>query len=160
MKSILNMIAFITLLVSSITYSQTGKDGLKVSNQGVIEYLVEDVSTDGKAIGLTKERIISKLELSIRLAKIRPIKSKEALDGYLYVNINVVGNAFTIELNYNRYVAYFYGSGKKTQHQTVIATTWSNSITGSLGGGSSEFIVNTLQSSLDEFLNDFLAANN
>jgi hypothetical protein len=127
MKTILKLLFFI-VLISTITFSQS-KDGLKVTNPQKIEYLIADISPDGKSIGLTKERLSSKLELSMRIAKIKPIKLEKGIDGCLYVNINVVGRAFSITLEYHRFVIYYYGDKKKyeeSSYRCIYLVKWNN----------------------------------
>jgi hypothetical protein len=74
---------------------------------------------------------------------------------YLYVNVKVTGDAFSIDISFKR-VVYYQVSGSM---YSTYAATWSTGGTGVTGEGGETYIMDSLDQMLDSFLNEYLAAN-
>lgn len=148
---------FISLLLFLISGSVSASDsGLKVQPETKIFVLVEKVEKESVKFGLTKELIVNKVELQLRRNGI-PVGSME--DGlksgiYLYVNCGVTGNAFSINVDFERDVKYFVGNDV----HSVTASTYH------LGGqgihnNDSRWVIENILNFIDTFSNDFLRSN-
>jgi hypothetical protein len=148
---------FIVLLIVVMGQKAFGQEvqagsGLESTNPQKLQYVIEDLNNDAKNIGLRKDRITTKIELKLRSFGIEPTTEAVSSDGFLYINI--VGDAFNIDLEYYRYVQYW----TRTEVYSMTAATWR------IGGGGShwgkaEWIVSGLDQNIDTFLNAFLKAN-
>jgi hypothetical protein len=130
--------------------------GLEVDNYRDIVVLVENLNPAAEALGLTAGGIEDRVELRLRAAGVTP--TSEYLTYYLYVNVGVTGNAFTIAVNFSRLVLYFAGD---TTYRTVGAT-WSTSVRGTFVRDSSAaatYILDRLDESVEEFLLEYLRTN-
>ena len=67
--------------------------------------VVESLSSDARGIGLTKERIQPIVESRLRGGRIYGDNEYESLGSYLYVNVGVVGNSFSIGLSFRQHVS-------------------------------------------------------
>jgi hypothetical protein len=114
--------------------------------------LVGDLPQKAAEIGLTTERIKTATELKLRGEGISvPNYSYE--DPYLYISINVVYQAFSIEVSLRENVAL-----KRDKSINCRAATWLNSITG-VHSNDPNYIIDGLQVVLDFFLHDYYSAN-
>jgi hypothetical protein len=139
------------------TSTATDGTGLEIDNYQTVKVLVGGLSKDAEQIGLTEDRLQTRVEIRLRQAKLKPVKEGEPgdrSDAYLYVNVSVGDNAFAIDVAFSRGVFYAVGTGTKT----CLARTWSTSTAGT-HGNASEFIVQSLDALLDKFLNEYLKAN-
>lgn len=113
--------------------------------------VVEDLPPDASKIGLTRAAIQAAAESRLRSARLyRSIHS--APYHYLYLNVNVAGLAYNISLDF-----------KKDVHDplsgtTGIAVTWHLGSAG-MHGGRANYIVSWVSQRMDEFLVEFLRAN-
>lgn len=133
--------------------------GLEIGNPKEVEVLIEDLNNDAKEAGLSKGLILAKVNLRLRQNGLIPInrKSKNVnQDGYLYVNINVSNNAFSIGVAFFRPV--FYSNNQLVRMHT-IASTWRTGSTGTFGRNKN-FILNSLENHIDVFIDAYLSANN
>ena len=113
-----------------------------------IYLLVEQLPSDALKIGLSKGAIESAVESRLRAAR---IYSDKSLDSYLSVKVNVVGQAFDIDIEFNKTVFDIFTGG------STYAITWKD---GGIGRTSnSEYILSALASLMDEFLVEFLRVN-
>ncbi len=113
--------------------------------------VVEHLPSDASEIGLWDEAIQAAVESRLRSARL--YRSEFALVPYLYVSVNVVGPAFSIDLGFKKILFdgdFAYASGS--------ATTWSSSSTGTHGGDAG-YIVLALSQHVDRFLVEFLRVN-
>ena len=113
--------------------------------------VVEGLPSDATDIGLSDEGVQTAVESRLRSARL--YRSDGAIVPYLYVNVNVVGRAFSIRLEYkkNLYdVDYAQASG--------YATTWKSSSAGT-HGGDAVYIVSAVSQHVDRFLVEFLRVN-
>ena len=112
-----------------------------------VDLLVENLPEDAAEIGLTKERIQTLAESRLRAARLYDA------DGgtHLYVNVNVVGPAFSERLNYQKRLTDPTGLSFR-------ATTWD---VGGVGthGGDAGYIMQTVSERLDWFILEYLRVN-
>ena len=127
--------------------------GLEVPNYKELPYLVESVSDAARAIGLTTDRLTTRLELRLREAGLVPVGT--SYQHYVYLNVSVIGGAFSSNIRLNRFVSYLV-DGREYVYSG--ATTWSVLGSGT-HGGSAAYILDAVDSQLDEFLNEYLKTN-
>jgi len=111
-----------------------------------IKLVVEDLNEDAKKIKLTREAIINFVESRLRSARIYDENGLACL----YVNINVVGNAYSIKTSFHKYVMSYGESG--------MATTWDTASTGMHGSNATSkgFILSNLSEQIDIFIVEYL----
>lgn len=113
--------------------------------------VVEDLSSDAQAVGLTRERIQLAAESRLRAARLYTESREKANRAYLYISIHVLGRAHSITVNYNKWVTDL------ANNSNGLATTW---VTGGTGThDTAGFIIQYLSSYLDEFLAEYLRVN-
>ena len=110
--------------------------------------LVEEMSPDASEIGLTRESIIAAVESRLRAARLYDAETTH----HLYVNVNVVGPAFSHSLELKKLV-YDLSSGTP-----LPATTWRTGATGTHGGNAG-YILSGVSEAMDRFLVAFLRVN-
>ena len=138
-------------------------DGLETDNYRAIEVLIESPPQSILNIGLTKERIQTRVEVRLRSLGISPDLEYEPLENdykRLYVHINGAGNAFNVTFEFSRYLPYFVRDpdGEGFLAREVRAITWNTGTTGTHGGNAT-FVLGELDADLDQFLNVYLEAN-
>ena len=111
--------------------------------------IVEDLPGGVLTIGLTKEAIRAAVESRLRSAR---LYGSIRTAPYLYVNVNVVGRAFSISLEFTKEVRDILSG------DTGLAATWNVGSTGT-HGGSANYIVSSVSRRMDEFLVEFLRVN-
>ena len=109
---------------------------------------VENLNSDANDIGLQKQAVVNAAESRLRSARIYDPSAQD----YLYVNINVVANAFSIWLGFNKMVFDL------RSFSALPAATWSSGVTGT-HGKDSQYILGNLSRHLDSFLVGFLRVN-
>jgi hypothetical protein len=114
--------------------------------------LVQDLPQKAEGIGLTTERIKAATVSKLRGEGIS-VPDYSETDPYLYISINVVSQAFSVEVSLREKVVI-----SRAKSITCRAATWSNSVTG-VHGGDPNLIIDGLHYVLDAFLNDFHKAN-
>lgn len=112
--------------------------------------VVERLGDDAGKIGLAEENLQVAAESRLRAARLYTEDSERADFAYLYVNINVVGRAYSISVHFNKRVSDTLG-------EFGTAITWTSGSTGTSGNGS--FIVSNLSQHLDRFLAAYLRVN-
>ncbi len=131
-----------------------GLEGVKV--------IVEDMRPEVEQAGLTKSSLQTLVELELRKAGIRVLTEEERLKTkarpWLYLRVSVVIDdpgscAFDISLWLNQAVI-LAGNGS-----IATATTWDTSRTGTVGKSNIPSIKDHVREKVEEFCNDFLAAN-
>ena len=142
------------LLTASTVQAQaiSDRDRFKLFNAcRPMKLVVENLTPDAQAVGLTRERIQLAVESRLRAARLYTESTEKANDTYLYVYIHVVGHAFTIIVSYYKLVTDL------VNNSNGLATTWIAE-----GTGTSEdagFIIQGLSGHLDEFLAGYLRVN-
>lgn len=114
-----------------------------------INLVVEGLNEDASKIGLTVRRITIAAESRLRSAR---LFSEERMRQYLYVNVNRVGNAHSIDLEFNKKVF-----DPRSKH-SAYATTWSIGGTGT-HGQSSSFVISHVSEYIDTFIVEYFKAN-
>ena len=110
---------------------------------------ISNLSSDAKKLGLTREAVQANLESRLRSAR---LYTSDGLESYVFVSVNVVGNAFSIELQFKKLV-YDRFSGN-----TFFAVTWETGSTGT-HGGRADYILSSISQAMDRFLLNFLRVN-
>ncbi len=143
-------------LISAPAGAQTwSRSGLETANYKSVEVLIESLNTDARSIGLTEDRLRTRVELRLRSAGLTPVNPRFSLElPHLYVNINVIGDAFSILVEYRRQVDFITGN----RQYRYLATTWRYGNAGTHGRDAA-YITNALDEVLDKFLNEYLKAN-
>lgn len=143
------------LLTASTVQAQavSDRDHFKLFNAcRPMKLVVEKLSPDAQAVGLTRERIQLAAESRLRAARLYTESTEKANDTYLYVYIHVVGHAFTTIVSYYKLVTDL------VNNSNGLATTWIADSTGTHSEDAS-FIIQGLSSHLDEFLAGYLRVN-
>lgn len=114
--------------------------------------IVEDLSDDSKEVSLTKERLQLAAESRLRAARLYTDSMHVSNAAYLYINVNVLGRGFSMDVRYSKAVF------DEASDDSGMAVTWQ---TGSLGthGQDAGFIVQALSQHLDRFLAEYLRVN-
>ena len=129
----------------------SGSDRFELFNEcGPMDLVVERYEGDAgwTDIGLTVDRIQTMAESRLRAAR---LYDATAL-AYLYVNVNVLGRAFSLRVEYSK-VLYDGVSG-----ETNYAKTWNIGSTGTHSGDAG-FILQSLSEYLDRFILEYLRVN-
>ena len=109
---------------------------------------VEGLNQDATDIGLTE----SAIETAVR-SRLRAARIYDAGQGpFLYVNVNVFDQAFTIEVDYWKLVLDIASSERD------YTITWSDSWLGTHGEDEG-YILSTLSQSMDRFIDEYLRVN-
>lgn len=112
--------------------------------------VVENLPPDASKIGLTVDSLqAAAVESRLRAAR---LYDSEVLSPRLYVNVNVVGGAFSIRFQYDK---LFYDP---LSGFTNIAATWDIGSTGTHGGDAG-YILSWVSQYMDQFLLEFLRVN-
>ncbi len=111
----------------------------------VVEYLNKGASK----IGLTRKSLQYTIESRLRMARLYNPEASH----YLYININVHGGAFSLELAFKKLVR------DPISRVTAFAVTWVVHSLGSYGNIGAPFVLSTLSKYMDEFLAEFLRVN-
>ncbi len=119
------------------------------SNCTPMRLVVEDLPEDALEIGLTKNAIRATVESRLRSAR---LYGEKALSPYIYINVTVVGRAFSLSLKYDKMVRDIY------TNQLFAATTWDSGSAGTHGGNAG-YILSWVSQHMDQFLVEFLRVN-
>jgi len=111
--------------------------------------VVESLPAGASKIGLTEEAIRAAAESRLRAARLYDSRAVY----YLYVNVNVFRMAFSINLEFKKYVH------DPLSGNTGPATTWVAGTTGTHGGSGANYILSSLSQYMDKFLVEFLRVN-
>ena len=112
--------------------------------------VVEDLGSGADEIGLTRESLTAAVESRLRAARLYG----EGGLTWLYLNVNVVGQAHNISLQYKRRVCHVLDSDL-----CGVATTWDTFGTGTHGSGGAAFIRSGVSEYMDTFLLKYLRVN-
>ena len=151
MKRAILLLALISAPVGAQTLSD---NGLETANYKSVAVLVEELSADARRIGLTKDRIQTRVELRLRSAGLTPGKDSSKNETYLYVRVKLGGSAYSAAVEYKRQVVFITGN----RRYRYLATTWESASIGT-HARSRVYIMNALDQQLDKFLNEYLKAN-
>ena len=156
LHSLIRLVLVVTCIAGSAlpALAQSGGTGLKVADYKTISYVIEPLSDDAAEIGLTNNRLQTRLELRLRQTGLVPVTAAGE-PTFLYINVNVVGGAFPIELSFNRTVSF---SDAGREYIVQFARVWQTSSAGT-HSGHPEYIVIGVDQRLDRFLNEYLRVN-
>ena len=144
------------LLISAPASAQpVSESGLKTANYKYVAVGVERLTTDEHKIGLTRDRIQTRVELRLRSAGLTPGNDFSKNGTALHVNVNVIGDAFSIAVEYKRRVEFTTGN-RRYRH---VAMAWDSGTTGTHSRTGAVYIMNSLDQNLDKFLSAYLKAN-
>ena len=122
-----------------------------------VKLLVESLSDDAGEIALRKEDIETAVRSRLRGARIYDDRTS----AYLYVNINVVGIAFNIDVQFNRGVEVVYPFWEKPEGIFPLAghaPTWQWGSTGTHANDPS-YILSAVARHTDKFIDEYLRVN-
>ncbi len=132
----------------SSTYEEMRKKFELFTNCKRLDILIERLPKDAIEIGLNRDRLRTAVESRLRSARLFDAESYE----HLYVNVNVVGRAFNVEIELQKDL-YDPLSGI-----TLTAKTWGKGFTGT-HGQSPEYIRSAVAELIDIFLLEYLKVN-
>ena len=114
--------------------------------------LVEGLGRNATDIGLTKDRLRITAESRLRSARLYTDSGEESNGAVLYINVAVLGRAFSVAAQYHKRLLDPVTVG------ITIAPTWRE---GSLGthGGDPGFIIQSVSEKVDKFLVEYLRVN-
>lgn len=151
----------IILLLPDISHALTANQKALVGLKG-IGVLVEYMQPQAERLGLTRDQIRTDVELRLRKAGIKVLTEKEYSEvpgqPWLYVNINTAMGtlpgicAYSIKVDLEETVTL--ANGFKTR-----SAIWNIGYVGLIGIRKTNYIRNPLSDLIDEFINDYLAAN-
>ncbi len=136
------------------------KEALWVNEYRDLFCVIEGLPRDAKEIGLSKDRIRSKLERELRSAGIRFWETlteapMTAQDHLLYVNLNVVGDGWSLSVEFKR---ESYWQLPENQVGSDWVTVWNRGAAGTHSDRAS-FVLDAVEVALERFLNEYLKAN-
>ena len=136
------------------------KEALWVNEYRDLFCVIEGLSRDAKEIGLSKDLIRSKLDRELRAAGIRswetlPEAPMTAQDRLLYVNLNVVGDGWSLSVEFKR---ESYWKLPENQVGSDWVTVWNRGAAGTHSDRTS-FVLDAVEVALERFLNEYLKAN-
>lgn len=133
---------------------------LRVTDPTTIEVLIESLGEHAATIGLTKDRIRDRIEIKFLRNGINYADTTTGAgdSAYLYVNFNIIPNAASVTIRFSRIVYLEAEGGTRPTFASVWDLGAINSI-GELGPPDADFLLDTLDISLDAFLADFLRDN-
>ena len=143
------------LAVSPFVSDAFGKDGVSdyerfqlFVNCEPMQLVVEGLQPGAAEFGLSVEQIQAAAESRLRSARIYDSDSLS----YLYINVTIVGSAFSINISYRKPVLDI------ASESIWSATTWNAGRTGTHGRDAG-YILSGISQHLDVFLADFLRVN-
>jgi len=151
MKRLTVSLVVSTLLLADAASAEsvTDYDRFKLwNNCQPMDLIVGSLSKGEVQIGLTKEKIAIPVRSRLRAARLYDMTALP----FLYVNVHVVGRAFSGFVEYNKIV---------TDHATGevnAATTWSTHGTGTHGGDAG-YILSAIAGYMDGFIDEYLRVN-
>ena len=111
--------------------------------------MLSDEATD---IGLTEEAIEVAVRSRLRAARLYSEDRAETAWSYLYVNVNVVGPAFSTDIHYKKIVI------DRATMLEQLASTWDVGSTGT-HGRNSNYILSGVEQKTDRFIDEYLRVN-
>ncbi len=153
----LNFGILILCIIALSSSRVQGQDELKISGYDTLKVIVEYLPTDLEEIGLSTERVQNKVELMAQSVGLKLRNPEDYSDKHLYVRINGISRAFSVDIYFNREVAFFAGDDFNSLI-TRYASTWNNGTIGTHGGDAS-YVMDAVEQYVEEFLNAYLKAN-
>jgi hypothetical protein len=154
----------IVLVLGNIGGADAGDSGSRESLRGIfgLGLVIEEVSPDAAADGLSQETIRSTIEQALRTKGIRLLteRARSGSTPYLYVNVNTLKEelglyAYTVTVDLKQLVGLLAMKNKKTW-----GTTWSASVIGMVRHENlNQIIADGLEPLIKDFVDDYLAVN-
>lgn len=124
--------------------------------------VIEEVSPDASADGLSQEAIRTTVEQALRSKGIRLLteRTRSGSSPYLYINVNTLKEelglyAYTVTVDLKQFVGLLSMKNKKTW-----GTTWSASVIGMVRQENvNQIITDAVDPLIKDFVEDFLAVN-
>ena len=164
-KIILSLLLIFTFQQTNVIHQQEQASLRALSGVCV---LVEKIRDEMESDGLTHDEIQTDVELRIRKAGVHILAQKEMLNtedqSYLYINIQSIKNnttrsyAYSLEVSLEQNVQLV----RKTTNSTGLpfsASTWKRNLVGIISASQVRDIRGYIADYVDQFINDFLAAN-
>ena len=107
-------------------------------------------------LGIDKTVLTTAAELRLRRSGIKV--AEEAVGSFLYINVNLLPVldsyvAFNVTVEFKQFATL------RVNGKVIMVVTWSNSVTGGVGKDKLRDIREDINDKVDEFINDYLAAN-
>lgn len=158
------MVILMTLTCFDLSLAQT-RDQQRQSLQGLqgLEVVIEDMRADAQADGLSQEAIRATVELILRSNGIRVVTHSESMKTpaapYLYVRVSTSNHssdlfAYAVTVAFLQKVSLMHSA----QH-VMSAATWEKGSVGTTSHSNIRQVINSVESKVKEFSNDFLAVN-
>ena len=153
-----------TLTGFDLSLAQT-RDQQRESLRGLqgVEVVIEDIKSDAQVDGLSQEAIRAAVELILRSHGIQVLTRSESLKTpaapYLYVRASTSKHssdlyAYAVTVEFMQKVSLVH-----RPQQMMSATTWEKGSVGTTGLSNMRQVINSVESRVKEFANDFLAVN-
>lgn len=165
MQYVLQLIV-VALVLGNMEIVQALDAGSRESLKGIsgVGVVVEDISPDASADGLSQDAIRSAAELILRSKGIRVLTSVEKTRlgsaPYLYINVNTLKEelglyAYAVNVDLKQVVGLLSKKGMQSW-----GCTWSTSVIGTVGEANvPQIIADGVEPLVKEFANDFLLVN-
>ena len=114
--------------------------------------VVEGLSDDAAALGLTEGAIATAVRSRLRSAWLYTDDEFEASWSVLYVNVNVVGGAFSLSIEFRKLVQ------DDATAEVSLAATWHTGAAGT-HAQRAEFILSGVAQHTDHFIDEYLGVN-
>jgi hypothetical protein len=128
--------------------------GLAVADYRNVRVEVGDMLPDAERIGLTADRVRTRVELRLRQAGLTPTDAGR--DEHLRVEVFVVGATYAWTIEFVRPVTFVINESLAGSSE---ASMWGGMNVGATHGNSAAVVVESLDGALDRFLNDYLRVN-
>ena len=154
------LVLVMLLIFPGVSHALTTNQKPLVGLEGV-QVVVEGPGPEGERLGLSKNQIKTDVERRLRKAGIRVLTNQEQVETpgtpHLYVKISASINKmgifdYSINVDLIEIVTPFTGG-------TAFATVWETGEAGSVGLNNINQIQPRINSLVDRFINDYLAAN-
>ena len=161
-KALTAVVALVSLiLLPGVSHALTPKQQALVGLKGV-EVVVEDIRPEAERLGLTEAQIQTDVELRLRKAGVRVLTAKESDETpgvpFLYVNVTTIFFQKTSAVVYSIFVQLKEAVTLKRGF-IAVGAIWNTGSVGTVGTSNIRKIRVSVGDKVDEFINDYLAAN-
>jgi hypothetical protein len=161
MKKIIFALTFI-LVLETVAYPQKLQPRESLGGITSVSVTVEKIDKDAERDGLSRDQVQTDVELRLRKANIQireKTDSKFPTYPQLYVIVNAVKSnvgiyAFSVDVQVND-----VANLTRKPPRLAIVTIWDAGTTGSVGASNVRKIRESISDVVDQFINDYLAAN-
>ena len=167
MRHVLQLIVVVVILIwGSLEVVQALDAGSRESLRGIpgLRVVVEDISPDASAGGLSEDAIRTAVERTLRSKGIRILTNTERIRSgstpYLYINVNTLKEelglyAYAVNVDLKQIIGLLSIKGKQ-----AWGATWSASVVGMVREESlSQVITDGVEPLVQDFADDFLSVN-